>query len=147
MNSCEINGVLLEVVLGDIVREPSDAIVNAANESLAHGGGVAGAISAAGGKELNNESRQYIKNFGRVHTGTVGVTGPGKIPVKCVIHAVGPHYRRKAEDSDLLYSATFNSFLKALDLGLESISIPAISSGIFGFPKDCLLYTSDAADE
>ena len=136
LEQVEVNGTTLVAAIGDIVRERSDAIVNAANSHLAHGGGVAGAISCAGGPEIDAVSRKYVKTHGSVKTGTVAVTGPGKIPVTYVIHAVGPIFRSLDRDSPKLYSATYNSLVAAHNRQLQSISIPAISSGIFGFPKD-----------
>jgi O-acetyl-ADP-ribose deacetylase (regulator of RNase III) len=81
------NGTRLQVRQGDITEEDVDAIVNAANEHLAHGGGVAGAISRAGGHDIQKESNQWVKKYGIVETGQVAVTGPGRMICKCVIHA------------------------------------------------------------
>ena len=127
--------VKLLVVQGDITDENVDAIVNAANEYLAHGGGVAGAISRRGGYKIQEESDEYVRKHGRVHTGHVGVTGPGNLRCKFVIHAVGPVYSGNKIDDEELESAVYQSFFKANELKLQNISIPAISSGIFGYPK------------
>lgn len=128
--------VELLAVQSDITDETSEAIVNAANEHLCHGGGVAGAISSRGGYEVQAESTAYVRKHGPVDTGKVGVTGPGRLKCKFIIHAVGPvfHGGNHHED-ELLYSAVYESFKKAHEMNLISISIPAISSGIFGFPK------------
>ncbi len=80
----------VHVVLKDITAEVVDAITNAANEDLWHGGGVAGAISRKGGPIIQKESRDYVKKHGRVETGTCGFTSGGNLKCKYVIHAVGP---------------------------------------------------------
>jgi putative ATPase len=103
-----------------------------------HGGGVAGAISRAAGRQLDIESRQYVEENGKIPTGQVGVTGPGNLECKYVIHAVGPVWdssESEAFNINLLHSAVFNTLKKANELECESVAIPAISSGIFGFPK------------
>ncbi|OMJ71807.1 hypothetical protein SteCoe_29899 [Stentor coeruleus] len=128
-------GIQIAVIQADITSEHVDAIVNAANEHLAHGGGVAGAISSRGGRDIQRESDEYVRKNGPVDTGDVGLTGPGHLPCKFVIHAVGPVWHESTKDDELLESAILNSFLKADELELTSISIPAISSGIFGYPK------------
>ena len=128
----------IEVVQNDITREQVDAITNAANGDLAHGGGVAGAIANVGGPEITKESREYVKKHGRVPTGQVGVTGPGRLQCRYVIHAVGPiwnHSKPANYNINLLASAVLNTLKKANELECKTVSIPAISSGIFGFPK------------
>ncbi len=127
----------IEIVTGDITKEVTDAIVNAANSSLAHGGGVAGAIVKAGGKEIQKESDEYVRKHGPVPTGEAAVTGAGRLKAKYVIHAVGPVWRGgKYNEEKLLESAVYNALLKAHELKLKSISLPAISMGIFGYPKE-----------
>jgi len=141
------SGQIIEARLGDITLEACDGIVNAANSHLAHGGGVAGAIVRRGGFQIQDESDMWVRNYGPVPTGQVAVTGPGDLLCKKVIHAVGPVWSggSRGED-DLLRSAVNNSLLKAQELGLESLALPAISSGIFGFPKErCARLMVDAA--
>jgi O-acetyl-ADP-ribose deacetylase (regulator of RNase III) len=118
--------------------EDTQAIVNAANSQLRHGGGLAAAISRAGGKDINMESKAYIKEHGSIPTGMSGHTSGGNMSCKFVIHTVGPIYHNYSpeEANYLLQSSILNSLLKAKELGVESVSVPAISSGIFGFPKD-----------
>jgi putative ATPase len=129
---------LIQVIQADITNETTDAIVNAANNELMHGGGVAGAISSRGGREIQRQSDLWVDTYGSVPTGGVAVTGPGRLPTRFVIHAVGPVYRSKARSEPELREAIWNSLAKADELGLQSISLPAISSGIFGYPKeDC----------
>ncbi len=128
-------GKTLSLYQGDITDERVDAIVNAANEGLSHGGGVAGAIVRKGGIEIQDESDR----LGKVKTGQAVVTGAGKLPCKWVIHAVGPVWpgNRTPEQSDaLLFSAATQALERAHERNCESIAFPAISSGIFGFPKD-----------
>jgi putative ATPase len=127
----------IEIVTGDITFEESDAIVNAANSHLAHGGGVAGAIVRAGGYEIQRESDEYVRKHGPVPTGQAAVTGAGRLKAKYVIHAVGPVWRGgDNNEEELLKSAVYNALLRAHELGLKSVAMPAISMGIFGFPKD-----------
>ncbi|GBC96640.1 O-acetyl-ADP-ribose deacetylase [bacterium HR16] len=119
---------------GDITKEQVDAIVNAANEWLQHGGGVAGAIVRAGGEIIQQESNR----IGRVPTGSAAVTSAGRLPARYVIHAVGPIWNNYTpEEADrLLGSAVRASLQRADELGIATIAFPAISSGIYGFPKD-----------
>ncbi len=127
----------IELVTGDITDEDTDAIVNAANSHLAHGGGVAAAIVKAGGYEIQKESDEYVRKNGPVPTGKVAVTNAGKLKAKYVIHAVGPIWRGgRNNEEKLLRSAVYNSLKKASELNLHSISLPAISMGIFGYPKN-----------
>ncbi|EFA75015.1 Appr-1-p processing enzyme family protein [Heterostelium album PN500] len=130
-------GVLLEVIKGSILEESTDCIVNAANESLAHGGGIAGAISRAAGRDFDNESHEYVSTHGRVKTGTAALTSAGKLNFKAVIHAVAPIWNsNKAECQQLVYSAINNTLIIANKQSFKSISIPVIGSGIYGVPKD-----------
>jgi len=125
----------IELVEGDITELEADAIVNAANEYLKHGGGVAAAIVRKGGNAIQEESARYVREHGPVPVGGVAVTGAGRLKAKYVIHAVGPRYGDPQGDEKLA-SAIKNSLLKADELGLESIAIPAISTGVFGYPYE-----------
>jgi O-acetyl-ADP-ribose deacetylase (regulator of RNase III) len=127
----KINGRILRLVQGDITDRDVDAIVNAANSHLQHGGGVAGAIVRKGGQVIQEESDK----IGFTPVGTAVITGAGKLPARFVIHAVGPRMGEGDEDNKLK-NAVKSSLMLASEKGLKSISIPAISSGIFGFPKD-----------
>lgn len=125
----------LQIVQGDITLEEVDAIVNAANEDLAHGGGVAWAISKRGGATVQKESDEWIRNHGIVTHSHPAWTSGGLLPAKYIIHAVGPIWGDGDEDKKL--SAAITGSLRVADeLKCESISMPAISTGIFGFPKD-----------
>ncbi len=128
------SGHALSLRQGDITDEEADAIVNAANEGLVHGGGVAGVIVRKGGYGIQDESDR----IGRVATGAAAITSGGRLAARYVIHAVGPVWRgRNPEENDrLLASATTAALEIAHTKQLHSIAFPAISSGIFGFPKD-----------
>lgn len=124
----------LEIIImkGDITEVEADAIVNAANSYLSHGGGVAYAIVKKGGYEIQKESDEYVRKFGPVPVGDVAVTGAGKLKAKYIIHAVGPRYG--IEEDEKLESAIKRSLEKAEELNLVSIAFPAISTGIYGYP-------------
>jgi len=126
---------VLELVEGDITDMKTDAIVNAANEKLILGGGVAGAIRKKGGPEIQKECNE----IGGTHVGGAVITTGGNLKAKHVIHAVGPRMGEGNED-EKLKNATLNSLKVADKNNLKSISFPAISTGIFGFPiKRCAL--------
>ncbi len=129
----KINDSVLAIVEGDITREQTDAIVNAANSRLAGGGGVDGAIHRAGGPSIMEESRKYDG----CPTGKAVITGGGDLMAKYVIHAVGPVYRDgKRGEPELLRSAYLESLRLASDNGIKSISFPALSAGAYGYPMD-----------
>jgi O-acetyl-ADP-ribose deacetylase (regulator of RNase III) len=127
-------GQCLQIVQGDITAETVDAIVNAANSQLRHGGGVAGLISRRGGPLIQSESDQWVKQKGVVTHDKPAYTSAGNLPCRYIIHAVGPVWGSGQEDEKL--SVAISSSLRLADqLGIVSISYPAISTGIFGFPK------------
>lgn len=127
-------GQAIQIVKGDITLEEVDAIVNAANEYLGHGGGVAGAIARRGGPTIQKESNEWIRIHGRVSHAHPAWTSGGLLLAKYVIHAVGPVWGEGDEDAKLT-AAVSGSLRIANDLGVGSIAMPAISTGIFGFPK------------
>jgi O-acetyl-ADP-ribose deacetylase (regulator of RNase III) len=128
------NGQHLQLVQGDITLEQVDAIVNAANAQLAHGGGVAAIIARKGGPVIDQESRAWVKEHGPVSHPEPAYTRAGDLPCKYVIHAVGPVWGSGDEDAKLA-AAVNGSLAVAAQLDLRSIAFPAISTGIFGFPK------------
>jgi O-acetyl-ADP-ribose deacetylase (regulator of RNase III) len=126
---------LIQIVQGDITAEDVDAIVNAANERLQHGGGVAWAISNKGGATIQKESDEWIRQHGPVSHSAPAWTFGGLLPAKYVIHTVGPVWGDGEEDRKLSDAVT-GSLRLADELKCSSIAMPAISTGIFGFPKD-----------
>lgn len=142
-----VTGRTLCVVHGDLTRETVDVVVNAANGWLAHGGGVAGAILRRGGLEIQLESDAWVEKHGKVPTGAVAVTAAGMLPAKHVVHAVGPVWHGgEAGEPEALREAVTNSLAAASELAAGSVAFPAISSGIFGFPKElCARIMVDAA--
>ncbi len=132
----QINRTTLELIEGDITTLDTDAIVNAANERLAHGGGVAGAISRRGGPVIQRESNEWVQRHGRVPTGSAAITSGGRLKARYVIHTVGPVYRATSRPAELLASAVRSALYLADEHRLKSIALPAISTGIFGYPLD-----------
>ena len=128
-------GQSLQLVQGDITSETTDAIVNAANEYLRHGAGVAGAIVRRGGPAIQRESEAWIQAHGTVSHAEPAWTSAGNMACRIVIHAVGPVWGDGDEDIKLA-NAIRGSLRLADELGLASIAFPAISTGIFGFPKE-----------
>ncbi len=128
-------GHILQMVQGDLTEESVDAIVNAANSRLQHGGGVAGAIVRRGGPQIRAESEAWVREHGPVSHAEPAVTHSGSLPCRYIIHAVGPVWGEGEEDAKL--SAAVQGALAAADrLELATIALPAISTGIFGFPKE-----------
>jgi O-acetyl-ADP-ribose deacetylase (regulator of RNase III) len=127
----KINKTIIRLVSADLTECDVDAIVNAANSRLQHGGGVAGAIVRKGGRSIQDESDK----IGFVPVGNAAITTAGTLKARSVIHAVGPRMGEGDEDNKLMRA--INSVLAlALEKRLRSIAVPAISAGIFGFPKD-----------
>ena len=128
-------GQKLELVHGDLTEEQVDAIVNAANCHLEHGAGVAGAIVRKGGHIIREESETWVREHGLVSHEAPAFTRAGELSCKYVIHAVGPIWGEGDEDRKL--AVAVNGSLALADrLKLESLAMPPISTGIFGFPKE-----------
>jgi O-acetyl-ADP-ribose deacetylase (regulator of RNase III) len=130
----EIDGASLELVEGDITRQDTEAIVNAANNSLLGGGGVDGAIHRAGGPQILAESSK----LGGCATGDAKITMGGRLAARYVIHAVGPIYRREGPDraAELLASAYRRSLEVATENDVKRIAFPSISTGAYGYPLE-----------
>jgi len=126
-----IDKTTVRLVSADLTERDVDAIVNAANSRLQHGGGVAGAIVRKGGQVIQDESNK----IGYVPVGGAAVTTGGKLKTRHVIHAVGPRMGEGDEDNKLK-KAMISVLALAVQKKFRSISVPAISAGIYGFPKD-----------
>ncbi len=134
----EINHKKFILIKNSIIEEKVDAIVNPANEHLSHGGGVAGLIARAGGRDIQKESYEKAP----VRTGSATYTTAGKLPYKYVVHTVGPIYGGGANrEEELLASAVRSALQVASKLELKSLSLPAISTGIFGYPLEPAIKT------
>ncbi|MDA8107774.1 MAG: macro domain-containing protein [Betaproteobacteria bacterium] len=129
------HGRRFQVVRCNLLEEPVEAIVNAANGHLAHGGGVAGVIARAAGSALQAESDRLVREHGPLQTGAAAVTTAGKLPFKGVIHAVGPRYGEGDEEKKL-ERALSAAFRCAHEAGWRSVSFPAVSAGIFAVPLE-----------
>jgi len=127
---------MIKVIPGDITKIAVDAIVNAANTSLLGGGGVDGAIHRAGGREILEDCRKIIARQGGCKTGEAVITTAGKLPAKFVIHTVGPVWNGgNNNEREKLANCYKNSLKLAVENKCKSISFPAISTGIYKFPK------------
>ena len=130
-----INKTRLSLIKGDITRQATDTIVNAANSSLMGGGGVDGAIHHAGGPAILDECKRIVKGIGRLPTGQAVITTGGNLPAQHVIHTVGPIWHNgKNKEPELLASAYRESLQLAVDSGLKTVSFPSISTGAYRFP-------------
>jgi len=142
LDSIRVQDTVIYVAKGDLTEESTDAIVNAANGRLIHGGGVAAAIARKGGSEFQADSNQLIKEHGSIPTGSAvaqKVSSSSLLKCKYVIHAIGPIYQDGKQNEENLLSHCIQKSLRIADSlqpPLTSISFPAVSSGIFGFPKD-----------
>jgi O-acetyl-ADP-ribose deacetylase (regulator of RNase III) len=131
VKSTIFKSVTVKVVRGDITEMKADAIVNAANSHLQHGGGVAGAIVRKGGAVIQEES----DHIGFVAVGSCAITTGGGLKASHVIHAVGPRWG-EGDEENKLRNAVYNSLSLASQRSFQSLAMPAISAGIFGFPKE-----------
>lgn len=132
-----VNKTRLSLVQGDITRQNTDAIVNAANSSLMGGGGVDGAIHRAGGPAILEECKQIVANQGRLPSGKAVITTGGNLRARYVIHTVGPVWHGGGRNEpEVLASAYRESLAAAVGKGLQSVSFPSISTGVYGYPVD-----------
>lgn len=132
-----INKTKVSIIQGDITKQATEAMVNAANPSLMGGGGVDGAIHRAGGPAILEECKKIVARQGRLPTGKAAMTSGGNLTARHVIHTVGPvwHGGRRNE-SELLKSAYYECLQLATASKLGSISFPSISTGAYGYPLD-----------
>ncbi len=127
----------IELVLGDITRETTDAIVNAANSSLLGGGGVDGAIHRAGGPQILAECRAIRARQGGCPTGEAVITTGGRLAAGHVIHTVGPVWRGGDRGEPESLASCYRSSLRlAARHGLKTVAFPSISTGVYGYPVD-----------
>ncbi|MDD4859235.1 MAG: O-acetyl-ADP-ribose deacetylase [Dehalococcoidales bacterium] len=137
MNELTINQTRLTLVQGDITRQQTDAIVNAANSSLMGGGGVDGAIHRAGGPAILEECNKIVAKQGQMPPGQAVITTGGNLKAKFVIHTVGPIWRGGTHNEAVLLADAYRSSLSlAAANHLASISFPSISTGAYGYPVD-----------
>jgi len=132
-----IGHVKLSLIQGDITRQATDAIVNAANSGLMGGGGVDGAIHHAGGPAILEQCKKIVARQGRLPTGKAVITSGGNLKARFVIHTVGPIWHGgNHSEAELLASAYAESLKLAADHNLTSISFPSISTGAYGYPLE-----------
>ncbi|XP_023557988.1 poly [ADP-ribose] polymerase 9 isoform X2 [Octodon degus] len=135
-----IPGLELSVWKDDLTRHAVDAVVNAANEDLLHGGGLAGALVKAGGYEIQMESKSFVATYGKLSCSEIAITGAGRLPCNLIIHAVGPRWQ--AMDAQRCMDKLEGTIVRILsyvnykNLNITTVAIPALSSGIFQFPLD-----------
>ena len=134
------------VVQGDLTQHRVDAVVNAADENLSHGGGVAAAIVRTGGTVIQEESDEWVREHGPVGPGQAAVTTGGALQASHVIHVVGPRYRDDQDNAALLEEAVRAALDAAGHRELRSVAFPAISAGVFGYPRrEATAVIADAA--
>ncbi len=136
-DSIILDGVKLSLLQGDITRQETDAIVNAANPGLMGGGGVDGAIHRAGGPTIPKECKQIVATIGRLSPGKAVITTGGNLRARYVIHTVGPVWHGgDSNEAETLASAYRESLKLAAENNLKGISFPSISTGVYGYPVD-----------
>ena len=131
MKQVSIKNTNIRIIKGDLTESDVDVIVNAANSHLQHGGGVAGAIVRKGGRIIQEESNK----IGFVPVGNCAITTGGSLKARFVIHTVGPRWG-EGQEEEKLKNAIRNTLALATEKGFNTLSMPAISAGIFGFPKE-----------
>ncbi|MBM3695463.1 MAG: macro domain-containing protein [Actinobacteria bacterium] len=134
MDEATVGGTRITTLRGDLTRQEVDAILNAANEYLEHGGGLAGAIVRAGGWEIQDESDRWVREHGILAPGVAAVTGAGRLPARYVVHVAGPRYREGQDNEGLLRRAVRAGLDAAAARGCRTVALPAISAGVFGYP-------------
>lgn len=137
MESIKVGQTTLSLVQGDITKQETEAIVNAANSSLMGGGGVDGAIHRAGGPAILEDCKKIIAKIGRLPTGEAVITTGGRLSAKYVIHTVGPIWRGGSQNEpDLLRNCYVNSLKLAKERSVKSVSFPSVSTGVYGYPVE-----------
>jgi O-acetyl-ADP-ribose deacetylase (regulator of RNase III) len=134
VDTVRVGCTLIAVLQGDLTRLRLDAVVNAANEHLAHGGGLAAAIVAADGSEIQDQSDTWVAERGTLRPGVAAVTTAGTLPARFMIHVAGPRFRAGQDNEHLLRTAADAALEAAALAGRRSVGLPALSAGIFGYP-------------
>ena len=129
-------GLMITVVVGDLTRQDTQVIVNAANRELAHGGGVAAALARAGGEAVQAESDAWVTEHGALADGEAAVTTAGEMSATWIVHVAGPIFSGAEDDPARLAAAVTAALNAVLALGARSVAMPAISTGIYGYPMD-----------
>ncbi|HWB70628.1 MAG TPA: macro domain-containing protein [Egibacteraceae bacterium] len=132
----DVQGRAVVVVEGDLTAQQVGAVVNAANEQLQHGGGVAAALAKAGGPAVQSESDAWVAEHGELRPGQAAVTSAGDLPTDLLVHVVGPRYRNDQDNEGLLRQAVHAALDAARDAGAGSVALPALSAGVFGYPQE-----------
>jgi O-acetyl-ADP-ribose deacetylase (regulator of RNase III) len=134
VDAVRVGNTLIAALQGDLTRLQLDAVVNAANEHLAHGGGLAAVIVRAGGREIQDQSDRWVTEHGPLRPGVAAVTTAGTLPAKFVVHVAGPRYHQGLDNEHLLRMAVGAALDAAVLAGCRSVGMPALSAGIFGYP-------------
>jgi O-acetyl-ADP-ribose deacetylase len=130
-----VEGTRIRALTGDLTQQDVDAIVNAANVHLQHGGGVAAAIARAAGPGFQQESDDWVAEHGALRDGVAAVTSAGSLPCRHVVHVAGPvHDPARDDNADRLRAAVVAALDAAAEGGDRSVAFPAISAGIYGYP-------------
>ncbi len=124
------------MVEGDLTTARTDVIVNAANEHLQHGGGVAAALAAVGGEEFVADSYRWVSEHGPVRSGQAAVTTGGSLSARWVVHVVGPRYWEGGDNPARLREAVRVALDSSVQVGAQTVAMPAISAGVFGYPLE-----------
>ncbi|MDX1657786.1 MAG: macro domain-containing protein [Nitriliruptorales bacterium] len=133
----EIDGTTVEAVVGDLTTMDVEAVVNAANKQLQHGGGLAGALASAGGPSIQEEADRWIEEHGPLEDGEAAVTGAGELPARLVIHTAGPVYDEGSDENEpRLREAVSAALREGRAAEATSIALPAVSAGIYGYPAE-----------
>jgi glutamate racemase len=136
ISAIRVGETTIVAVAGDLTLMAVDAVVNAANNELTHGGGIALAIARAGGPDIDEESAQWVATYGPLEPGVAGLTSAGLMPAKYVIHVAGPIYAAGQDNEALLSAAVLASLDMADEIDAHTMAIPAISAGVYGYPPD-----------
>jgi O-acetyl-ADP-ribose deacetylase (regulator of RNase III) len=137
INEVKVKNTTISIIQGDITGQDTDAIVNAANSGLMGGGGVDGAIHRAGGPAILEECKRIVAGQGRLPAGQAVITTGGNLKARHVIHTVGPVWRGGGKGEPETLASAYRESLKLADEnGLESVSFPSISTGVYGYPVD-----------